>query len=319
MKQIISLILISFIACAAPASNEKFNHKSIEFVFASLEEAKSLLTSEDEYTRAWSSFDIAAKCQQDGCTKAEYIEHIEKQALDWTVDDKKKLTSVIDRISQSMEAKKFSLHLDDPIYLVKTTSDEEGGAMGYTRGSYIVLSQAMSGMSDEDLDHLVAHELFHVISRKKPALREKLYDLIGFKMMKEVSYPAAIKDYRITNPDATQTDTYINLKVGEETIPCMMILYSNRPYDGGSFFKYLNIGFLRLNLDESPAPVIGVEGPEIYSMKEISGFYEQVGKNTNYIIHPEEILADNFTFALFGKENLKNPELVEKIDKVLKE
>ena len=52
-------------------------------------------------------------------------------------------------------------------------------------------------------------------------------------------------------------------------------------------------------------------------MSEIGNFFEQVGRNTQYIIHPEEIMADNFTFAILGKEDLSNPELVAEIKEVL--
>lgn len=327
VKQLLSLIIIALLfSCNAQTTKTveqktkvEQNIEPITVKFATVDQAKKLLTTEDAYTRAWSKFDIESKSNKVGSTREDFFAHTASQTMEWTEEEKQNLTASYARIMKSINDQQFNLQLSEPVFLVKTTSKEEGGAVGYTRNNYIVLTESMKGMSSENSDYLLAHELFHVISRNKPELREKLYSLIGFKMMNEVPYPAAIADYRISNPDAVQNDSYINLTVGDEQVPCMMILYADRPYDGGSFFQYLNIGFLRLEGEGQMKPVLGPEGPEIYALSEVSGFYEQIGKNTNYIMHPEEIMADNFTYAVLGKEALANPELVEAIKKVLRE
>ena len=38
------------------------------------------------------------------------------------------------------------------------------------------------------------------------------------------------------------------------------------------------------------------DGSPALNMEEVENFFEQIGKNTNYIIHPDEVLADNFIF-----------------------
>ena len=43
-----------------------------------------------------------------------------------------------------------------------------------------------------------------------------------------------------------------------------------------------------------------------------------IGKNTEYIINPEEILADNFAYLVTQKKNLPNPEIIQKIAAILK-
>jgi hypothetical protein len=50
----------------------------------------------------------------------------------------------------------------------------------------------------------------------------------------------------------------------------------------------------------------------------IQGFYEQVGRNTDYIIHPEEILADNFEYLLIGKPNLPSPDVQRRLAAALR-
>lgn len=314
----ILLCLTLNLSCASATTVLKnMDTKAFTFHFASIDEAKKLLTTEDEYTAAWSQFDIDSKTSKAGNTRDGFFEHIAAQALGWTDEEKLRLTESIERIQKSITDQKLTFQLDSPISIIKTTSNEEGGAAGYTRSNFIVLSEKVFDMPQERLDFLLTHELFHVISRAKSELREKLYRVIGFHMMNDVAYPEAIADYRITNPDATQTDSYINLTVGEKPVKGMMILYANRPYEGGSFFQYLNIGFLELEGDDNLKPSSNSEGPVIYSMEKVTGFHEQIGGNTKYIIHPEEIMADNFSLAILGGE-MNNPEIVEKVKAILK-
>ena len=93
----------------------------------------------------------------------------------------------------------------------------------------------------------------------------------------------------------------------------MMILYSDRDYSGGHFFKYLQVGFLSLTGEEDKQAELVDNKPVIYNFEQVSGFFEQVGKNTKYIIQPEEILADNFSFAILNKTGLPNQDIVDDI------
>ena len=79
------------------------------------------------------------------------------------------------------------------------------------------------------------------------------------------------------------------------------VLYADRrhydPKRGGEFFQYLQF---RLALQGEDPQVSSGEQPFV-EVKDVSGFFEQVGHNTDYIIHPEEIMADNFALALSGE------------------
>ena len=57
--------------------------------------------------------------------------------------------------------------------------------------------------------------------------------------------------------------------------------------------------------------------PKIVGMERVSGFMEQVGGNTDYIIHPEEILADNFALLVLNEHNVASPEILQKMREVL--
>jgi hypothetical protein len=44
---------------------------------------------------------------------------------------------------------------------------------------------------------------------------------------------------------------------------------------------------------------------------------EQIGRNTEYVIHPEEVLADNFALLVLKKANVPSPEILQKMREVL--
>ncbi len=287
--------------------------------FASLEKAQELLTEEDEFSRSWSRFDINSRMHKTNSTKSELFEMLTKQARAWTEAEENKIRTICTNVSKNLEGQGFNLNLPEEIYFVKTTCREEGAAAGYTRAQFIVLKETLLSQSEEDLEHLVVHELFHILSRHNPEFRKKMYGLIGFKMMNTVSYPESIAGHRITNPDAPQTDSYIAVKANGRKVECLMILYAKEDYKHGEFFDYLNVGFLSLTGDFIKSVEYQGTKPIIYSMAEVDGFYEQVGRNTNYIIHPEEIMAENFSHAVLNKKNLPNPELIEQIKVLLRE
>ena len=65
-------------------------------------------------------------------------------------------------------------------------------------------------------------------------------------------------------------------------------------------------------------PLLSNEGPVIHGMSDAKDFFAQVGKNTQYIIHPEEIMAENFSFAILGKEKLVDENIVTQIQENLR-
>jgi hypothetical protein len=42
-----------------------------------------------------------------------------------------------------------------------------------------------------------------------------------------------------------------------------------------------------------------------------------VGRNTDYIIHPEEILAENFALLVLGAGNVPSPEVLTRMREAL--
>jgi hypothetical protein len=313
MKKItlIGLLIIGVITTGCSESLED------KIKFASIEKANGLLIIEDEFTKSWSQFDIDSRMQKQNSSRKELFTYITEQTRDWTFEEKNVILTILKNIDEQINKQGFKIDFPDVIYFIKTTTNEEGNARAYTRANYVVINNDALSKSNEDLEHTIVHELFHVLSRNNPKLRQEMYGIIGFDLMNTIEYPEGLKKYRMTNPDAPQTDSYIKLKVDGQIKDCMIILYSAKDYSGGNLFDYLNVGFLSLSGDTIKTIEYNDNIPVIYTFEEVTEFFEQVGKNTKYIIHPEEILADNFTFAILNKTELPNPEIINEIKKKL--
>ena len=173
---------------------------------------------------------------------------------------------------------------------------------------------------------MVAHEFFHVLSRANPALRDQLYQVIGFKKSGEVELPPSLNEHKISNPDAPIYEHVISLQVNGKDHWGVPIIYSEKDFDtteGKTFFDYLTFKLLLVEKDQGPFDSVRTafnsKSARLYAPEEVSGFFEQVGRNTDYFIHPEEILAENFVHMLMKTQNLPRPEIPAKMSRIIKD
>jgi hypothetical protein len=304
---------------AQDAQNGLRLSKGCSVRFATVSEAKSRLAKRDVYIKNLSPFERAAKIKKAGpVSTGQYLEFIQNQALEWNNADKKKLGQVI--VAAKPKLAKFANHLPERIHLLKSTGDDEGSAP-YTRGTSIVLPERFMRQSGKSLERLFYHELFHIVSRSNPKLRDELYGIIGYEKCGPVSLPADMMPRRISNPDAPVIEHCIRVSKDGESRWCAPVLFSRtpkyNPKTGGTFFRYLQ--FRLMAIDRKTSKAILKDGkPILWKHDAVEGFFEQIGRNTDYIIHPEETLANNFVYLMMAKQDLKNPEIPKKIEAVLK-
>jgi hypothetical protein len=151
-----------------------------------------------------------------------------------------------------------------------------------------------------------------------------MYTAIGFVKCDEIEFPAALRARKITNPDAPRNDHFIRLEKAGATCLAVPILFATtESYDvqrGGEFFDYLSFEFLVVSQAADSRQVGSItenSAPKLLRPQAVTGFYEQIGRNTQYIIHPEEILADNFALLILGRENVPSPEILQKMRAIL--
>ncbi|MEO8498601.1 MAG: hypothetical protein ABI614_26360, partial [Planctomycetota bacterium] len=212
--------------------------------------------------------------------------------------------------------REFNVPLPPEILLIQTTGKEEGDAADRRRHA-VILPQRYVGFPASQLEQIFIHELFHVLSSHNEPLRNSLYEIIGFKPCPEIALPASLADFKITNPDGPSLNYYIELDVDGQHRLAVSLLYSQERFDptqSRSFFGYLKFRLLVVQHDDDRWSVIEEAGtPTLLDPAQTPSFHQQIGGNTKYIIHPDEVLADNFMFLVMQKPDLPNPEIVEKM------
>lgn len=281
--------------------------------FATAEEAADILGQKDDFVQRLSAFDRAARLKTDGeVSESQFLAFVRASVSSWTDAERTRIEAAIAAIRPALQ--RIPVPFPKIITFIKTSGAEEGHAF-YTRDTGIVMPATELGAADKSLlTRTIAHETFHILSRTNPKLRERLYAAIGFTSCAEAELPTALRARKITNPDAPRNDHCIRLRVAERNVAAIPLLLSKTekydPAKGGEFFNYLELKFLVIG---APARVSG----DLVNPTQVSGLFEQIGHNTDYIIHPEEILADNFALLIAGRKDVPSPEILAKIGRVI--
>ena len=313
MKLIYFLIALAPIAFAELVAADLDLRTGSITHFVSAAEGAEILGQKDEFVQRLSSFDRAARMKTDkAVSEEEFLKFVKSNAATWSEGEEKRIGAAITALRPALES--LPVAFPKKIAFLKTSGAEEGHAF-YTRDTAIMLpAKETAGVDEEQLRKTIAHELFHILSRNNPELRERLYRAIGFDQCDEIDFPAELKSRKITNPDAPRNDHAIRVRVDGKELSVVPILFSSAPnYDparGGEFFNYLQFAFL---------PKDSKSSAQLLTPQQVSGFFEQIGRNTNYIIHPEEILAENFSLLVMDKREVPSPEILDKMRRVLEQ
>lgn len=315
------LVLLSCAVVSAAEPDEPFALTSTSHVvFADAQAARDVLLAEDDFSRRLSRFDLQSRLQTDkDVTRDDWRKALGAEVTEWPPEERAKVTETLAALKTKLE--KFRLPLPKEILLIRTTGKEEADA-AYTRANAIILPAAKLRHQQPQLESLLTHELFHVLSRNDATVRAALYKIVGFALGDEIEIPQSLEDRRITNPDAPKLDCFITLKNEEQTITAVPILYATpKQYDakkGGRLFDYLTFRLLVVDKTGGKWRARMKDAqPVVLDPKTIDSYFDQIGRNTNYIWHPDEILADNFVHLVNGRQKLTTPRVTEEMAKVL--
>lgn len=221
------------------------------------------------------------------------------------------------------------------LQLILTNGTEENNAF-YTRDAAIIIPRPNLQMMQYEKGktqflQTMIHEVFHVYSRLNPDKQRQLYELIGYEKIENLDIGAFLQNRKLTNPDGVDYRFKINVVKPDGTaIPAILMIYSKHSEftpENGTFFKYLAYDFFEIEkTKEDGWQVKEGNKPTPIPINKVSGFREQVGNNTDYVIHPDEILADNVAILVMSKKSGELPsrvdeagkELLEKIEGILK-
>lgn len=289
--------------------------------FASRQTASAILAADDEYTSRMSQFDRMLRLKSTApVSSTGYYTYMADNARDWTDADRARLAPLLQRLSDALDG--YQLPLPPVVLLVKSSGNEEVGE-GHTRANAIVLPLRSLFEDDDTLFFLLAHELFHVMSRHDAQFRRAAYSLVGFRIGPEIRLPAAIAPLQITNPDAPRHDSFIEVRAGGAVVEAVPVLLSRSavfdPEIGDELDRYWTLRLLvveQTSPDEQPVVKSRNGAPVLLRLRDVTGFFEKVGRNTRYVIHAEEVLAENFAFLVTG-EAVAEPERVAALRQLL--
>ncbi len=296
--------------------------QSTSLVFADSLLAVKIVSTKDDFTKVLSAYDRSAGMNSaTPATQEVFIQHIAKNVMNWSDNEVQKFKIFSKKISPRLE--ELNLRLPREIILIKTTSEENGGASAaYTRQNAIMFCKPMLSSQDSVLINVLIHEIAHIYSRHNRDKRNFLYSIFSFRQSNDIVLPQEWNDRRISNPDAPALNTIIDVKQGDEIITLTPLIYAVVPiYDtakGGGIFQSFSFKLMQVEKKDGQWQPKFFDGiPVLYSPGEITDYMRQIGKNTNYIIHPEEIMASNFVHLVNKTADLPNPEIIEKMERII--
>ncbi|HEY2411475.1 MAG TPA: hypothetical protein VGI40_04500 [Pirellulaceae bacterium] len=314
------LLIALSLAADAPADALRLTPEC-EVRFATAEQGRQILTTDDAFTAQLSRFDLQCRLKTDkDVTLADWKHFVAEHVRAWQPTDISLVSNSVERLKKRLAA--FRLPLPPIIHVVRTTGDEEANA-AYTRSATIVLPAKVIDYDETKLDRLLLHELFHIISRHDGAMRAKLYAIIGFEICEPIELPPSLAPRRITNPDAPLINCTMTLtaKSGKKVIGAPVLYAATKQYDAQKAATLFQSLLFRLLVVEQRGdrwqPVLVKGEPVVINPREEPEFLDKIGKNTNYIIHPDEILADNFVRLVMNDENIPSPQIIDQMRRVL--
>ncbi len=301
--------------------------RTINYRFASLAEGQQLIRENTGYYNQMNQVNAEWRYRKEGATVDDLKQLAQQNVRDFTQREKDLVAKCVDFINQRLEYLDSHLPLPDEIVYVKSELQDEGDCAAYTSSNWIILSASyleyFTSAEDETLDTitplivLLAHELFHCITRHSFRFRAMMYGLIGFKIMDhDIVFPPAVQEQIMCNPDVEHIDNYATFKINGVNRDCAIVTHFTKTWaeacaesdEPGQFFEYSTTHLVPL---DAPSTFIDID--------DVPYLWVMMGRNTKYITAAEECLADNFSYAVvFGHhKSYPSPQIIHDIHVVI--
>jgi len=291
--------------------------QATEFKFADKETAIAILTANDEYLSDMKPIEIALQVGSPTAdkTKEDLKAHYAANVIAWPEAEEALMKALL--VTHKKKLEKIAHMMPETVYFIKVTDAVESG-IPHTRGNAFVSPARRTSISTK----LFFHQIFHILSRHNRIKRASLYNIIGFRPC-YFQPTEEVDKYTIRNPEAPFTEFFLPVEINDRDTFVMNYLHTT--YDGfdptveRGFDGHISGDLIEVTVDNGICkPVINASGePNIFKHEDVPDYYEKVGHNTNFDIHPEEIIADNFAFLMMNTKDLINPEIPEEIEEWL--
>lgn len=267
----------------------------INYSFLTTNEVQRTLSQNDEFLQNLSPLSL----QMFRCRSVEDYRRIlqgPNLALPFSQAEQTRIQGFMTYINTRLQ--ELGLNFDLDIQFAKTSGMESMG-MPYTRFNTIVLTfpylqalaagRAIPGVNMGE--GLIAHEIFHVISRNYPEIREVLYGLYNFRRQPLTENIPQM----FTNPDAPNCDYVVDVvhQGQQKTVRPVLALTGMDPMAMMSMDKQLYYQGRFIHRDQTNyLEVVGATSP-------LSAY------------HPEELCAENFRLLIEGQRFNNQQEFTE--------
>ena len=289
--------------------------------FSSVDKGREIIRTPDHFTRRLSSFDRMYRMRFKPATVEEtFLQHIGHHVRNWSEDEKQKVSKSVSKFKKKV--RRLSLNFPKNIYFVRTSGSETLG-QAYTRHNAVFFSDAVLEQPQPLFDWILAHEFFHILSRNNPELREQLYAIVGFEKCNEIKLPESISKRKLTNPDAPINNYFIRVLVdGKKYLAIPLLLakedFNQEKHENQSMTDFAEFKLLLAEFEDEASKTLRAvhdkQGVVLIEPYRARGYFSKIGENTDYIIHPEEIMADNFVHMIMQSPSLATPEIPAKME-----
>lgn len=288
--------------------------------FASLQEAQAQLGRSDEWVDTTGDLQRAVVLGVPGpVSREQLLAALPRAALEWTPAEERRWRAAAEAIAPKWAA--LGVRLPETVLLV-STDGSDGANAPYTRGAAVFLPRSLNLGNYADAE-LMAHELFHVLSRHNPALATRVYATLGFEAAEPLEWPAQWAPTRLSNPDAPHHRHIVRIETASGPLAVMPVLVARRTTlsPGETFFQVLDVRLLAVTPGQPGRPTRALEQggqPRWLPAFTTQEYLSRLGGNTAYVIHPEEAAADNVAFVVSGR-TVRNPGLLLRVKAALAE
>jgi len=244
----------------------------------------------------------------------EYIQFLKTDVEGFSYEDSKFIEGVMEKVFRTVHGVSPDL-FPDTLKLIKTKGRHYGDGVWYTRENCIIIpADELGQRKTNPFTTTMYHELFHVWSRLNPAKSARTYQLIGFEGIgyENLILPPGLAAQAMYNPDGVDFAQKIALaQADSSTIYAVPIIYANNlgwTEVQNTFFAYVEFSLFQIEKQPNGKWMVRVKEDGFSStlnMQDQKDFFRQIKDNTGYIIHPDEVLADNFAFIMQEKNGQK--------------
>lgn len=243
-----------------------------------------------------------------------YLQFLKTDVESFTYDDSKFIETIMEKVFRTVNGVSTDI-FPDTLLLIKTKGKHYGDGVWYTRENCIIIpADELGKRKTNPFSTTMYHELFHVWSRLNPSKSDQAYRLIGFEGLgfENLRVPPSLAARALYNPDGVDFAQKIALaQTDGSTIFAVPIIYANHEGwtdEQNTFFAYVEFNLFQIEKQADGAWQVKVKEDgysSTLSIQDQPDFFRQIKDNTGYIIHPDEVLADNFAFVMQEKNGQK--------------